>query len=336
MTITLGQILHSFFEDHLKLQKGLQPTSIRSYRDTVRLFLCYIAQDQRRRITQISLQDLTFEQTQRFLQHLEIDRHNHIQTRNQRLCALRTFFDYVAYRVPEMLPTGHQVALIPAKRVHPAETQFVERQELMELFRSLPTRGRHALRDRTLLSFLYNTGARVQEVAEVRRNHLDLGASPRVQLHGKGDKWRTCPLWSETAKQLQMLIDQQPQLNHSDGPVFVSRPGCPLTRFGIYKIVRRLCHGLDSGGAHPRHVSPHLFRHTAAVHLLESGVDINVIRGWLGHASLETTNRYAEITIRMKQAALQVCEPPVESSVASHRKPIWKDDETLLDWLNSL
>src|SRR3989454_4367897 len=103
MTITLSQILHSFFEDHLKLQKGLQPTSIRSYRDTVRLFLCHVAQDQRRRITQIRLQDLTFEQTQRFLQHLEVDRHNHVQTRNQRLCALRTFFDYVAYRVPEML-----------------------------------------------------------------------------------------------------------------------------------------------------------------------------------------------------------------------------------------
>ncbi len=336
MTITLAQILHSFFEDHLKLQKGLQPTSIRSYRDTVRLYLCYLAQDQRRRITQITLQDLTFERVQRFLQHLEVDRHNHIRTRNQRLAALRTFFDYVAYRIPEMLPTGQQVALIPVKRVHPAETQFVERQDLMELFRSLPKQGRHALRDRTLLSFLYNTGARVQEVVELRRSHLDLSALPRVQLHGKGDKWRTCPLWNETAKQLQMLIDQNPHLNNTDGPVFVARPGRPLTRFGIYKIVRRLCHRLDSGGAHPRHVSPHLFRHTAAVHLLESGVDVNVIRGWLGHASLETTNRYAEITIRMKEAALRLCEPPVESSVASHRKIIWKDDKALLDWLNSL
>lgn len=336
MTITLPQVLHSFFEDHLKLQKGLQVTSIRSYRDTVRLFLCYLAHDQGRRITQITLKDLTFERVQSFLQHLETGRHNHIRTRNQRLAALRTFFDYVAYRVPEMLPTGQRVALIPVKRVHPAETHFLEREDLMELFRSLSTQGRHALRDRTLLSFLYNTGARVQEVVELRRSHLDLGAVPRVQLHGKGDKWRTCPLWNETAKQLQILIDRNPQLNNTDGPVFVSRPGRPLTRFGVYKIVRRLCHHLDSGGAHPRHVSPHLFRHTAAAHLLESGVDVNVIRGWLGHASLETTNRYAEITIRMKQAAMQLCEPPVESPAASHRKPIWKDDEALLEWLNSL
>jgi len=284
----------------------------------------------------MTLTDLTFEQVQSFLQHLETHRQNHIRTRNQRLAALRTFFDYIAYRVPEMLPTGQRVALIPIKRVHPAETQFLERPDLLKLFRSLPTQSRHALRDRTLLSFLYNTGARVQEVVELRCSHLDFGALPRVRLLGKGDKWRTCPLWTETAKQLQMLIGETPQLNQTDNPVFVSLPGRPLTRFGIYKIVRRLCHSLDSGGAHPRHVSPHLFRHTAAVHLLESGVDVNVIRGWLGHASLETTNRYAEITIRMKQAAMQLCEPPVESSVASHRKSIWKDDETLLAWLNSL
>src|SRR5438309_10124718 len=126
-----------------------------------------------------------------------------------------------------------------------------------------------------------------------------------------------------------MLIAQNPQLN-TDGPVFVSRPDRALTRFGIYKIVRRLCGHLDSGGAHPRHVSPHLFRHTAAVHLLESGVYINVTRGWLGHSSLQTPNRYAEITIRLKAAALRLCEPPVESSVASLRTIIWKDAVDLL------
>jgi site-specific recombinase XerD len=305
--------------------------SIRSYRDTVRLFLCCVAQDQRRRITQITLQDLTFERAQQFLQHLEVDRHNHIRTRNQRLAALRTFFDFVAYRVPEMLPTGQQVALIPVKRVHPAEMQFMERQELMELFRSLPKQGRHALRDRTLLSFLYNTGARVQEVVELRRSHLDLGVLPRVQLHGKGDRRRV------HGTRRRSSTDANDQTRNS-----TTRMACLCVVLTpndtVWNLQNRayFCHCLDSGGAHPRHVSPHLFRHTAAVHLLESGVDINVIRGWLGHASLETTNRYAEITIRMKQAALKLCEPPVESSAVSHRKSIWKDDETLLAWLNSL
>ena len=336
MTAILGQVLHSFFEDDLKAQKGLQPTSIRSYRDTLRLFLCFAAKDLRKRITQLTIEDLTFQRTQSFLVHLEADRHNHIRTRNQRLAALRTFFDYLARRMPETMQTGQQVALIPVKRVAPVEMQFLERQELTTLFHSLPANARNALRDRTLLLFLYNTGARVQEVANLRSGNLDLDTSPRVRLHGKGDKWRTCPLWQETAQQLRLLIDKQPVRQEGETSVFVSTSGRPLTRFGIYKIVRRHCRHLDSGGTHPRRVSPHLFRHTSAVHLLESGVEINVIRGWLGHVSLETTNRYAEITIRMKEAALRLCEPPVDSSAVVRRKVVWKDDATLLDWLNSL
>lgn len=336
MTISLGQIVHSFFEDHLKTQLGLQMNSIRSYRDAVRLYLSFVANDRRCRITQLKITDLTFERTQQFLLHLEQNRKNHIRSRNQRLAALRTFFEYVAHRLPEMLNTCERVALIPVKRVPPPETRFLQREELTELFRSLSTKGSNALRDRTLLLFLYNTGARVQEVADLRLGNLDLGSLPRVRLLGKGNKWRTCPLWQETAEQLQLLLQQQKQPEGADAPVFVSRPSQPLTRFGIYKIVRRYCCHLDSAGAYRRHVSPHLFRHTAAVHLLESGVDVNVIRGWLGHVSLETTNRYAEITAQLKEKALRVCEIPWEASAGFPRKPVWKDDENLLAWLKSL
>jgi len=336
MTSALGQMVHSFFEDYLKVQKGLSRASIRSYRDALRLFLCFIAKEARRRITGLAIEDLTFERSQRFLQYLEEDRQNQVRSRNQRLAALRTFFEYVGRKMPEMLATSQRVALIPVKRVPPPETQFLERQEIAMVLRPPPVEKRHSLRDRTLLLFLYNTGARVQEVADLRLGHLDLGSSPRVRLRGKGDKWRTCPLWTETARQVQLLIDQQMGTQQAATPVFVSRPGRPLTRFGIYKIVRRHCGHLDSSGAHPRHVSPHLWRHTAAVHLLESGVEVNVIRGWLGHVSLETTNRYAEITVRLKEAALRTCEPPVETSAGFPRRAVWKDDETLLAWLNSL
>lgn len=336
MTITLGQLVHSFFEDHLKVQLGLRPNSIRSYRDGLRLFLCFVAKESRRRVTQLTLTELTFERVQQFLRHLEDERKNHIQSRNQRLAALHTFFEYVAQRSPEMLQTCQQVALIPAKRVHRPQTHFLEREEMAVLFKSLSSEGERALRDRTLLLFLYNTGARVQEVADLRLGHLDFGPPPRVQLCGKGNKWRTCPLWTETAEQLQRLIEQGKRPRAADAPVFTSRPGQPLTRFGIYKIVRRQCGHLDSGGGHPRHVSPHLFRHTAAVHLLESGVEVNVIRGWLGHVSLETTNHYAEITTQSKEKALRVCELPWESSAGLPRRAVWKNDQALLDWLNSL
>jgi site-specific recombinase XerD len=185
---------------------------------------------------------------------------------------------------------------------------------------------------------LYNTGARVQEVADLRVKNLDLGSQPRVHLHGKGDKWRLCPLWSQTVRQLEQLLQEQYSERSPESPIFVARPGRALTRFGIYKIVRRYASKLIVSGHLPaeKPVSPHTFRHTAAVHLLESGVEVNVIRGWLGHVSLETTNRYAEITLRTKEAAMRTCEPPVDGADETHRKVVWKDDESFLKWLESL
>lgn len=332
----LGPILYSFFADHLSMAKGLRPASIQSYRDGLRLFLQFVVGDAHRKISRLTLADLTFERVLAFLAHLESARHNHVRTRNQRLALLHTFFAYVGSRVPEMLVVSQRIAAIPKKRVAPPETRFLERDEIAALFASLPTKGRYARRDRALLLFLYNTGARVQEAAELRVGNLDLGARPRVRLHGKGDKWRVCPLWAETAQQLDALIGDRNQPPDSDAPVFTAGRGRPLTRFGLYKIIRRLTKHLDEKGGGPHHISPHVFRHTTAVHLLESGVEVNVIRGWLGHVSLDTTNRYAEINIRAKEEALRLCEPPSESSAAFPRKPVWRDDKTLLAWLDSL
>src|SRR5262249_22806052 len=193
------------------------------------------------------------------------------------------------------------------KRAAPPETRFLERDEIEGLLRRLPTDGRLALRDRALVLFLYNTGARVQEAADVRVENLDLDEHPRVRLHGKGDKWRTCPLWRQTAELLEALLDIQPGPDPHT-PLFATN-GRALTRSGIYKIVRRHASNLDDPRT-GRRISPHTFRHTAAVHLLEAGVEVNVIRGWLGHADLTTTNRYAEINTRAKLAALQATEPP--------------------------
>jgi len=334
---TVGQLLYAFVEDDLKAQKGLRPLSIKSYRDVLRLFLAFVAADARRRITRLALADLSFERVLGFLRHLEAERHNRPRTRNQRLAALHAFFEYLGRRVPELLPEAERVAAIPFKRVPPPETRFLEREEMSTLFASVPARGRHAARDRALLLFLYNTGARVQEVADLRAANVELGAAPRVHLHGKGDKWRTFPLWEETARQLRLLIDDGGTVTRPDQAVFVGHAGRPLTRFGIYKIVRRHVGRLEVD-ARPgrRHISPHVFRHTTAVHLLEAGVEVNVIRGWLGHASLSTTNRYAEINVRAKEAALQACEPPSDASAGFPRRAVWRDDQALLQWLESL
>ncbi|MGH3451958.1 MAG: tyrosine-type recombinase/integrase [Haloechinothrix sp.] len=330
----LGPLIHSFFLDHLVTVKGLRPASVRSYRDTIRLLLCFVAADKGTKITKLTVDDLSFEGILGFLRYLEDDRHNHVRTRNQRLAALHTLFDYIATREPETLGVCQQVTAIPMKRAAPAETHFLERDEMEDLFAHLPRTGRLALRDHTLLLFLYNTGARAQEVADLRTGHLELGEVSVVRLHGKGDKWRTCPLWRQTAKLLAELLDVSDTMPPADAPVFVSASGEALTRFGIYKIVRRHAGHLDDARTN-RRVSPHIFRHTAAVHLLEAGVEVNVIRGWLGHADLTTTNRYAEINTKAKIEALRNTEPP-SCSTGRRPHPVWRTDETLLNWLSSL
>jgi integrase/recombinase XerD len=337
-TPSLGALLHAFLADYLPLQKGLRPTSIKAHRDALRLFLSFLAADLRCRLTQITLDTLSLDRVLRFLQHLEDTRHNHRRTRNHRLAILHTFFEFLGRRVPECLAVAQQVAAIPSKRVPPPETRFLDRDEIAKLFRQLPAEGRFALRDRVLLLMLYNSGGRVQEVADLRIEHLDLGAQPRVRLHGKGDKWRICPLWEQTAQLLRQLASDAPASASPARPLFASQSGRALTRFGIYKIVRRHTSDLRVSQAGPErhHISPHVFRHSCAVSLLEAGVDVNVIRGWLGHVSLDTTNRYAEITVRAKEAALRLCEPPPTEKDAPGPKPVWRDDEALLAWLASL
>lgn len=337
MTVpTLGSLLHAFFEDHLNARKGLRPATIRSYRDSVRLFLLFAAERRGGKLTALQISDLTADLVGQFLHALETERNNHVRSRNQRLTALKCFFDHLAAKVPEAWREAERVQAIPAKRVAPPRTFFLERDEIETLFKGMDTSTPLGQRDLALLVFLYNTGARVQEVADLRIENLELDRH-RVHLHGKGDKWRTCPLWDKTVVQLRELLADRPRAGAKE-PVFRSQRGNPLTRFGIYKVVRRHTRALSARkpGSQRPPISPHHFRHTTAVHLLESGVEVNVIRDWLGHASLETTNRYAEITLEMKRKALQACEAPTSVPGTDRARNRWKDDRELLQWLESL
>lgn len=334
---TCGSIIYSFFLDYLPQQKGLRPGSIRSYRDTMRLFLTFASARRKRSVTELKFEDLTFECVLDFLRDLEQTRHNKVATRNQRLAALHTFYEYIGRRMPEMLRVCEQVSAIPMKRSAQPEARFMAKEEVQRLFDQLPQQGSLALRDRALFLFLYNTGARVTEVSTLRREHLVLTEQPHVRLLGKGGKWRTCPLWKETARALGQLLSERGATD-AQSAVFAAGDGSALTRFGIYKRVRRYAGAIEQTPSSPtcaRRIGPHVFRHTAAVHLLEAGVEVNVIRGWLGHVSLDTTHRYAEITLRMKEEALRLCEPPVPSAKPRGR-PTWHGDAALMSWLASL
>lgn len=333
----LSSVVHSYFLDYLPRHKGLQSSTIRSYRDSLRLFLIFAAGIHRRGVSALDLEHIDYHTMQAFLHNMEAERGNAISTRNQRLAALHVFYEYLGRTVPEMLPSCAKVAAIPMKRCPLPEMSFLARDEVEALFACIPTQDRLSRRDRALLMLLYNTGARVSEVAHLTIAQLDLQSPARVRLLGKGSKWRTCPLWGQTATALQSMLDERATGLPPEAPVFVGTGQAPMTRFGIYKRIRHYaqCWETSAKPASQIRITPHVFRHTTAVHLLEAGVEVNVIRGWLGHVNLETTNRYAEITIRMKADALALCEP-VAADPGHPRKSSWQDDAAMLAWLSSL
>src|ERR1700677_849188 len=261
----VGQTIFAFFEDYLKAQKGLRPGSVRSYRDTLKLFLAYGASSRSRAITRLVLPDLSAQRVLDFLNMMEVTRGNRVSTRNQRLAALHTFYRYLALQNPEILAEAQRVEAIPVKRTAPPQTDYLEHEEIETLFKSLPRQGTLALRDRALFMLLYNTGARVQEIADLRLVDVDLNGPLRVRLHGKGDKWRSCPLWPETAELLKRLTADV--RGNQSVPLFMSRQREPLTRFGIYKIVKRHTSALSptTPDKRRRSISPHVFRHSTAV-----------------------------------------------------------------------
>jgi integrase/recombinase XerD len=188
----LGTVVVSFFEDHLKVQKGLRPSSIRSYRDVIKLFLNQIASRHHCPITRLALTDITSGEVLEFLKSLE-DRGNLVRTRNQRLAGLRTFFRYLASRAPEALAEAERVEAIPVKRCAPPHTYYLERDEVEQLLASIRTTPLLGLRDRGILTLMYNTGARVQEIADLRVQDVDLDGPYRVRLHGKGGQVARMP-----------------------------------------------------------------------------------------------------------------------------------------------
>jgi integrase/recombinase XerD len=334
---SLASVIHRYFLTYLPRDKGLQSSSIRSYRDSLRLFLIFVAGMNRRGVSELDLEHLDYHAAQAFLHNVEAERGNAISTRNQRLAALHAFYEYLGRTLPEMLPSCAKVAAIPMKRCPLPEMKFLARDEVEALFACIPAQDRLSRRDRALLMLLYNTGARVSEVAQLTMGQLDLQSPAQVRLLGKGSKWRTCPLWNQTAGALRTMLHDRASNLPPDAPVFVGTGQAPMTRFGIYKRIRHYAQIWETSAkpASQIRVTPHVFRHTTAVHLLEAGVEVNVIRGWLGHVNLETTNRYAEITVRMKAHALELCEP-VAASLEHPRKPAWQDDATMLAWLSSL
>jgi len=324
----VGTWVRRFLLEHLVGDLNLSRNTQASYRDALALLLPFAAQNARQAVDQLEVERLTPEVVRGFLAHLEGERHCSVTTRNQRLAAIHSFSRFVGARSPEYLAWCAGLTAIPFKRAAKGTLPYLEKPEMDAVLAAPDRRTSQGLRDHALLLFLYNAGARADEAARLRVADLDLGPTPAVRILGKGNKTRLCPLWASTASSLRALIAGY----SGRDPVFLNRRGEGITRFGIYALVRRCAaqaaHRVPSVGA--KRVSPHVIRHTTAVHLLRAGVDINTIRAWLGHVSLDTTNIYAEVDLEMKAKALSQC------AIADAPRRSWHRQPGLMAFLRSL
>jgi site-specific recombinase XerD len=307
---TFSALVQNFFADFLMSQREISPCTIASYRDTFRLLMRYLQEITKRTPSAFQLDDLQASRILDFLNHLENKRHNTARSRNLRLAAVRAFFRYAASRNPEALAIAEQVLAIPAKRVEKPMLDFLSREETEAILAAFDRTTLSGRRDFVLFLMLYNTGMRVSEIIALCRRSLQIEGSPSVRIHGKGRKERQVPLWRNTVKHLKHWMTQIDQ--GSDVPVFPNREGKPITRSGVESRLR-LAVAIAAEklpALKKKRVSPHTFRHTTAMHLLQAGVDITVIALWLGHESPATTHQYVEADLAMKEAALKNLQPP--------------------------
>jgi len=302
----IGSWIRRFLLEYLVSERNLARNTQVSYRDTLALLLPFAATMSRRSIDRLCILDITPDIIRTFLQHLEQERGCSISTRNQRLAAIHALAKFIGEHSPEHLAWCTEICTVPFKKTLKPSVIYLDKPEMDAILNAPDRKTLQGFRDHTLLLFLYNTGARADEAAQVALSDLSLNGSLSVQIMGKGGKRRLCPLWPSTAKSLRDIVARR---NDGD-PVFLNCRGEAITRFGIYSLVKRcvIKAGYQMPSLLAKQISPHTIRHTTAVHLLRAGVDINTIRAWLGHVSLDTTNIYAEVDLEMKAKALAHCE----------------------------
>lgn len=321
--------LTSYFSTYLPDTCGVSPNTCNSYRDAFKLLLLYFQEEKGVPANSIELRMLNRNLVSDFLDWLEVQRNVSVTTRNQRLAAMKAFAHYVQYRNPEYLENCTDIIAMRPKKHEKPVIPFLTEEELKALLAQPDPSTRHGLRDLTLLSLLYDSGARVQEITDLKLKDIRLTNPAMVTLTGKGRKARQVPLMKETCKLLDAYI-RNFNLNSEPltSPLFFNQKGQALSRYGITYILKKYVSQaeLDSD---TRKISPHVLRHTKAMHLLRAGVNMIYIRDFLGHVDISTTEVYARIDAEMKR---KVFEEKVPNFTPNTTMP-WEEDKDLLQWL---
>jgi integrase/recombinase XerD len=329
-------LVQAFFQDYLAGQRGLSSNTILAYRDALKQFLAFLASSSGKPAARLRPNDLQAERVLAFLDEIEQQRQNCTATRNLRLAALRTFFQYLISEDTIRSGQYQKIVAIPLKRNPRPVMGYLEASEVQAILNSINRDESSGRRDYALFSFLYNTGARVQEVVGVTVGAVRFKDPPIVTLTGKGSKTRIVPLWQTTATMLLNHLRERGTDKQPGAHLFVNSRGQPLTRFGVRHILRtRLAAPIAScTSLVDKRVSPHTFRHATAMHLLQSGVDLTVIQRWLGHVQLATTHTYVEIDLEMKRKALAAGRPPDDLEAGLQR--VLEKNQDVISWLESL
>lgn len=327
-----GYWIRRFLCEYLTDVRNMSDNTVKAYRDAIRLLLLHVCKKRKKAADTLLIRDITAEVVLCLLDELEQKRGCSIKTRNLRLSAFIALAKYVSSNCPEYIEWCIDIRNIPVKKTQRTLVTYLEKNEMDALLEMPNRKTEQGWRDYVLLLFLYNTGARAEEAASLQIKDLTMPKGrglPFVTITGKGNKKRRCPLWDDTRKELRTLVAKR----DPDEYVFINRLKQPMSRFGVYEMVTRHASKLavTMPSIRDKRVSPHTIRHTTATHLLQAGVDINTIRAWLGHVSIETTNIYAEVNLEMKAKALLNCEIKVKRS-----RKHWRDDNNLMDFLDGL
>ena len=330
MSAGLPSLLQSFFTDRLFRQRRASPHTIAGYRDSFRLLLHFAKERLGKAPSDLMLDDLNVAFIGDFLDDLESRRKNSARTRNIRLAAIHSFFQYVAFEEPAHALLCQRILAMPTKRHERRPIEFLNRDEIDALLAVTDSSTWIGRRDRTMLLLTVQTGLRVSELIGLSCQDIVLGTGAHVHCQGKGRKHRCTPLRPETAKMLDAWLRER--RGRPEDPLFLSTRGGKLSRDAIERLIRkytalagRMCASLKR-----KKVSPHVLRHAAAMDLLQNGVDRSVIALWLGHESVETTQMYLHADMRLKEQALSRTQP------MKVRPGRYRPNDKLLAFLESL
>lgn len=332
----LGLYVEKFFREYLPTLRGMRLNTLHSYRDALLLFLRFVANHAGRPVDELNLDVLNAEYVAQFLKSLEVERHNGIATRNARLAALHTFARFLATESPEHLAELQRVLGLPFKRgARNAPIEYLESAEAEALLAQIDCSTETGRRDYALFALMLNTGARVQEVLDLKLSDVRTDPPYQVRLRGKGGKVRLCPIWAATATRLRDLA-QWRSADASDDPLlFANRRGGKLTRFGVRYLLNKYLKASAAmvGTLQDKRIHPHSLRHSTAIYLLKAGVDFATISQWLGHASLNTTMKYARADLDLKRQALAQVFP---EALAAPATGCVRPNGHMLEWLTRL